>query len=168
VYWQEKCMSYTASADQKVFVAVPALIPREWLEFSSLLSPPGLVSAGTVFLHERISPKGHRRLVAADLLTDRLEDGGDIQMWAAPRIVEPGSLMHLPHDKVSADAVRQLPLIRVADAVFCMGQPDSNDASHFTIRVIRGDRNEVIDGWLTDDDRVLLEPRSSPTTGWSR
>ena len=36
------------------------------------------------------------------------------------------------------------------------GQPDPADPAHFTIRYELDDQPHVIDGWLRDDDTVLL------------
>lgn len=46
-----------------------------------------------------------------------------------------------------------------------VGQPDPADDSHFTIKYEYIDRGGTIDGWLKDDDTVVLEPRNETDEG---
>jgi len=42
------------------------------------------------------------------------------------------------------------------------GQPDRDDPSHFTIRYQMWGQEDVLDGWLQDNDGVRLVPRHLP------
>jgi hypothetical protein len=125
-------------------------------------------SEGTVFLHERRTPAGERRLVGVDLLpfglpiglnlTDPVE--GRLEPWG--RVFTDGSFLRPPVEAFSPkqNPYRSWSLIGPPDRlrVFA-GQPDPNDPSHFTIDYeVHGVRH-TLDGWLRDDDTVVIEPR---------
>jgi hypothetical protein len=129
-----------------------------------------------IFMHERVSPGGHRRLVVVEAPTDV-----DFQFRRFPLIPAAwfGSLKpitfsnaaeeinfgynllkddsqelrgrDLPDAKRDRDRHLKTPL-----RIF-FGQPDHKDASHFTINYEVGAEPGVIDGWLRDDDAVILQ-----------
>jgi hypothetical protein len=159
-------MTYSAPADKVVLTigapsATPS-VPQEWAKFYAMLSPPGMFSSGTVFLHERTSPSGNRRLVAVDA---SLSMHSTPAILLVPRVIRPGSLLAEPAESIhtSAGYISAPP----ADAVHA-GQLDSADASHFTIRVVSNSREQILDGWLRDDDQVVIERRSSATAPATR
>jgi hypothetical protein len=39
------------------------------------------------------------------------------------------------------------------------GRTDASDPSHFSLRILAGEQEQLIDGWLTSETRVLLESR---------
>jgi len=129
--------------------------PRWFREFSTL-----------IFCHERISPSGNSRLVTVEF--PRSEDGADMPTpitsdgalayrsptWAgsAPIIAATAAGGHMPG-----------PMLGVIVRIFA-GQPDPQDASHFTIEYQRADGGSgIIDGYLRDDDTVDVGVR--PVTG---
>lgn len=177
-YWQRRCLAYMAAADQialqtpmdRLSPGAPSyngmktpptkgVVPPEWAALSRLIVPPGFVSEGTLFLHERISPGGNRRLVIIDATTAFHEEtmGMLYNLNLRIRLVEPGSFwsppvtMEWPH--IIGNANRNV----VGEARIYAGQPDSNDASRFTIRMVDIDGFEtVFSGRLHDDDVVSL------------
>jgi hypothetical protein len=172
-YWQNRCMSYSAPADEVVLTigkpsATPA-VPKEWTNLYAMLSPPGMRSGGTLFLHERTSPSGNRRLVAVDAVDAMgvapMDPSTTHVIISAPRVVRPGSLLRDPIESVALRI--NATLVRPADAVHA-GQPDPNDPSHFTIRIASGSEEQILDGWLRDDDQVVIERRAATTAPVTR
>jgi hypothetical protein len=158
LYWQSRCMNYSAPADRIVYSTRGSVwvIPAEWSKFYALMSPPGLHSEATVFLRERISPMGNRRLVAVDML--RANHG---MLLPVGRVIIPGSAIASPTEYPQHRGI--IPEAAVdSDSIIIAGQPDAVDASHFTIRMIENGTQMIFDGWLRDDDQVLLEPRPTP------
>jgi hypothetical protein len=161
-------MAYSAPADQVVLeidkTPLAPAVPHEWAQFYAMLSPPGMSSSGTLFLHERTSRSGNRRLVAVDASSSALYGVGPVTVILMPRVVRPGSVLEEPTQVVhTRTGFMFAPEGRRAYA----GQPDPNDPSHFTIRFAGASNARVVDGWLGDDDHVVIEPRSaadSPTT----
>ena len=83
-----------------------------------------------------------------------------------PRVLRSGQSLRL----VQADGHNVIPIKWVDGALratrpkehelrFFAGQPDSTDASHFTVEYEIGGVKNVIDGWLTDDDYLRIVPR---------
>jgi hypothetical protein len=128
-----------------------------WNRFSRELPSPLRRDAGLAFLHERVSPCGHRRLVVVEL--HRMNN----QVLGLPRVFTVGSLLSFPKEssKVS-DAWGFQPEAqhyRVYDP-----QPDRSDASHFSFRYdYEGFTGLTVDGWLRDDDAVALQVRPNFT-----
>ncbi|HSV15184.1 MAG TPA: hypothetical protein VLI90_13070, partial [Tepidisphaeraceae bacterium] len=75
LYWQHQCMQYTPSSAQPVLQSdgkrqgfLRGVVPRPWSQFMNLLTQGSARTTATVFVHERTSPNGHRRLVGVNLL----------------------------------------------------------------------------------------------------
>lgn len=159
LYWQHRCLEYQPSGNQVVYDPTsPASLhpPAAWSNFYSIYSPPGFRSAGTVFLHELQKPNGDRRLVVVDLDIS----GPAPTLVAYVRVFVPGSLFELPQETgislaggLSIDPSSQI------DA----GTPDPAQPSHFTFQARRGSVQTVYEGWLDDDDRVIIGQRKMPT-----
>jgi len=121
----------------------------------------------TVFLHERISPCGNRRLVQVaiapqndDYITVKFFRSGNYMS----NVIVPGTMFELPKPiprvsdySMKSDLLRRLPQMR-----FYAGQPDPNDASKFTIRYQMWGQEDIADGQLNDDDTVTLKQRKTP------
>jgi hypothetical protein len=176
LYWQYRCMNYSAPADQVVYDSgsmtdspmIGNIPPNEkfeiahpWDRFYSLLSPPGFKSKGTLFLHERSSPDGTRYLVAVDFHQLLLADGRSVPYFAT-RLFEPVTWTQLPQGGASAlqsslASGDEWPVDRRVQ-IFA-GQTDPDDISHFTIQYKLGDRVETIDGWIRKNASPVLEQR---------
>jgi hypothetical protein len=151
-----------------------AHVPVCWVRLTAL-SPeirsfaPGPTRAGRgaiVFLHERTSPAGHRRLVCvryfppADSFTATFIDGFDVEClavhpatWSTGPITIPG----INAFDVISGFPRRPPNVRVY-----AGQVDPDDPSHFTVRYQMWGREDTLDGRLDDAGRVTLTPRNPP------
>jgi hypothetical protein len=145
-----------------------ALDVSDWDRLTSMLPGfhPSLLKPAIIFLHERISPAGHRRLVCV-----RYGPSGDtfsaqfIQSlncdtftvtpgtWRQPPIYTPQGWAY----DVLTVWPRKPPLVRVF-----AGQPDPADPAHFTIRYRIWGQEDVLDGRLLDNDRVTLTFRKEP------
>jgi hypothetical protein len=128
-----------------------ALLPVR--EFDAYAGYQG--SLPTAFLHERISPAGHRRLVAANFSRSTSDLFDELDFFA--NVDDVSDMRH----SLSASSPRNLDMCRLPNETVTVyaGQVDAIDMSHFTIDYVFNNRQETIDGWLNDDDSVSLVPR---------
>lgn len=85
-----------------------------------------------------------------------------------PHIVHTSALLRTPPLRkltVKSETSAQLEL-RDQWRIFA-GQLDPNNPSHLTIAYDIDGKPGVIDGWLKDGDRLMLEPRVGRLTGWN-
>jgi hypothetical protein len=165
LYLQGKCLEYNAPKDEVLITAasarLPGKVPPEWSQFYTLLSPPGLQSGGTLFLHKRVSPKGNRRLIAVDFDNGYTANLRSASYSCAVRVIKPGFGVTAPSENVQPSPFGTMH--GFPDGKIIAGTPDPNDLSHFTIESILTldgvTRRRITDGWLRDDDTVLLESR---------
>jgi hypothetical protein len=155
MYWQDRCLSYTPPKDLVITSGKP-FAPREWSVFSALLPAPALTTHSTLFMHERRTPSGRRRLVIVELFGTALR----------PRVMSIATFRATAAE-LHWDRTWLKPLW-VQNSLFLVGQPDPDDPSHFTFSFREGSADStaawtVVDGWLQDDDTVLLEPRACTT-----
>jgi len=140
-------------AEQRSIAQILSMRVQQGMPWGSIYKPP------IIFLHERTSPAGHRRLVqiecgAANAL--RIE-------WSLDaRVIEPATLTHSSRE-VTKRFQRERSG-RFVDAELHFGQPDPTDPSHFTIDFTAEDRRGTVDGWLHDDDSVTFKLRDPATT----
>lgn len=156
-----RCADYLARPDSLIIYSPTAnttslaAVPECWADVSQQL---GLRSNGDgpIFLHGRTSLTGKYRLICVEVLQPF---GGnhfeDITLqtlvlptegfMSAPTVIGSGS-MKFP--------VGDGPLQIYA------GQPDASDPSHFTITIKTGAKESLLDGWLRDDDKVVIEERN--------
>ena len=133
------------------------VVPAKWRNLNAAIGQQ-IQTWGTLFLHERATPNSKRKLlVGVDVAG--WSRGGPVVLFARVRTIAPAAPMRLPtqakveHPSVML-ATSESPLRLFA------GQPDPNDASHFTVDYAVGDVKGIIDGWLKEDGSVLLERRS--------
>ena len=188
-YYERQCGSYVPPPDTIVYTAShndakrlaatsagyqpgPAneqsvfLVPPAWSKFYGLLSPPGFRSMGTAFLHERRTPRGRTLLVAVDYLGDTFQESDLLPLNVSEfqvRAFEPGGPFSLPVEVQTDRFPILLPTSSGLQGPLRLraGQPDPNDATHFTIawELVDDPRTGgVIDGWVRDRG-VVLEPR---------
>ncbi len=164
------------SNNHPTIVQAAALFPSCWHTLGTFVGQPiathfsfgpgGGGAGAIIFLHERISPSGHRRLVCVHYAPDTptfvqsfIEgynydtSAGLPATWTKPltfarRLYVLGVLSGFP---------RHPPLVRTY-----AGQPDPNDPAHFTIRYQMWGQEDVLDGQLLDNDQVTLTPRHLP------
>jgi hypothetical protein len=195
LYWQHKCLTYTRppgtplmaweSLDADYSRNGSKLQPRYtlspdcWRRFEAECWPvratPLVQRAGrgpqTLFLHERTSKSGNRRLVRIETgWTNALAiDRGHIatvirpgSLWREPKEVGPGQMFQYSGRSVEADLF--------------FGQPDPENLSHFWFDFVVpddgstrawkpvGSRRGTVDAWLNDDDTVTFKLRDPAST----
>jgi hypothetical protein len=190
LYWQRQCMTYTrppgtpvttttrpSAANDRDYerfprtrVAVFGASPECWRQFEAARgsSFTGIRALGVpsgpnaVFLHQRVSPAGHRRLVRVEsIYANALRP----QYGYAVTVVVPGSLWREPRDVGPRFGFAASGRFEAAERLF--GQPDPHDASHFTIDyAVDGELLGTVDAWLRDDDTVDFKLRDPASTRW--
>jgi hypothetical protein len=125
-----------------------------------------------LFLHARLRPDGKARIVWATVGYE--STGTGIQLRVEGNVLIPGTMFRSAWNcprtagPLIAEAAGQTPRIYA-------GQPDPNDASHFTMQFEFPDgRGGTIHGRLSDDDSIEFQfesgpsrPQPSPTTAES-
>lgn len=163
LYWQGKCLTYTpASAGPVVQSSVGGRCATPWREFYDRFSPPGRKPLSTVFLHELRTPSGARRLVAVEAETFTSSGSiPDAEVSLDYHVIAPGALWRRPKLVTSAPARPTFYYEGGEGNHFDVhpGRPDPADPTHFTFDVRWRERTVTLDGWLRDDDTILLEPR---------
>jgi hypothetical protein len=162
VYWQNKCLAYGLGDKPVVTSSVGGNCAPCWREFYNLFSPPGRKALSTVFLHELRKPDGTRRLVAieADTFTG-LGNAPDSEVTLDYHVIAPATLWRRPQLVTNANLRPYFYYEGGEGKHFDIhpGRADPANASHFTFDVTWRARRVTLDGWLRDDDTVLLEPR---------
>lgn len=184
---QRQCLNYTRPPGTRVMTTQPTggdydyrRVPQSW----SLGSPPPPLSVLTpacwgqfeaerrdfkavpqqaypqaVFLHERVSPAGHRRLVYVESV---IPNALQLLRFHNARVIDPAAPWGEPRE-LSPQRLFQASG-RYVEADLFFGQPDPADPSHFTIDFTAEGRRGTIDGWLRDDDTVQFKLRDEATT----
>jgi hypothetical protein len=173
-------------------------LPDALRRFDPAFGPPatfnGWFSRTCLFLHERRSPAGHDRLVRVDVsaLWEGFATGiGSTTSYRFEGTsIKPASAVTKPHpfpSQRSALVVYWTNYLLKDPGFFRFftGRPDPADPSHFTIDYEVGNAfhwpissdpapmptviHGTIDGWLRDDETVLLKPRGGKVAGntWS-
>jgi hypothetical protein len=191
LYWQHECLVAAPPADQVVYAEDPVVVAGllrqgsqytkistragsaagratpDWTALASWL-PAGMGSSrgAVLFMHERHTPSGKRRLVVVQ---------GDFDPSMAPPLFIPGFDLNLTvlepetlraHAKVRTPAVaisvtsarpRNSPKLKIF-----AGQIDPSDPSHFTIGYEMYGQPGIVDGWLRKYDQVEIKVRTGP------
>jgi hypothetical protein len=186
LYTQAESLTYEgASAHIGSFVRGRTMtrwerLPRDFVDESTPITgetaAPGTKATGQqydqeLFLHERTSPAGHRRMVEVGLRTAWFHDG--VRFQATVRLFEPGTFMR-PRMKAVTVANRHhegdgtIPtwhggIFHLYEVPFghsttlSAAQPDPKDESAFLIRYVLDGQPGTIRGRLLDDDRVVFD-----------
>lgn len=143
---------------------VTLLLPQIWRDLHrQLWNAPATDSA--LFLHERQSASGAKRLVFVGLqrlVPETFSTHAEFKL----RTLSRGSILSFPQS-ASMNVLNMRIAYGHGTVRFSSGQTDPADASHFTIAYTVDGQPGILDGWLRDDDSILLEPRdaAAPTTG---
>jgi hypothetical protein len=183
---QSQCLDYMPAADSIVFDSRPqsmpqwsrsdpqtisgnltgnipfvAKVPVCWRAYYGQVYPPGMVTIGTAFLHRLRTPTGgQERLVAADLFHFKAHLEG---IGITARVMIPGRLGRAPVERSQGGGEWLVFLPTDGTSIeFHAGQPDRQNADHFSIEYSADEKRSVVDGWLRDDDSVYFQVRSSP------
>lgn len=162
LYWQEKCLSFEGGDE----VLLPEKLQNgvaAWEKFYTLFSPPGRKAGCTVFLHEVRRKDGVRRLVAIEASESNysLLKRSDYNAMFDVTIIRPGSLWHRP--EFIANPAFQFLIFNDSRSPLAIryGTVDPKDASHFAITLPQPTGARIVDGWLGNDDKIVLELRDA-------
>jgi hypothetical protein len=127
----------------------------------------GLGSGAIIFLHERTTPQGTRRLVCIRYFAETYSfSAAFIEGYNTEHnVITPGDWTTMPAAKVRALSVlsvlsgfpRHPPRVRVF-----AGQVDPDDSACFTIRYQMWGKEDVLDGRLREPGYITLTPRNPP------
>ena len=148
--------------------------PRCWQRFSALspirnvwsVGPLGTGSGAILFLHERTSSAGNRRLVCLRYYAETYSFtpsfinayNCDTQVYTPAEWTTPSSAAN---QSMSVDVISGFPRHPPRVRIYA-GQIDPSDAAHFTIRYEMWGKSDILDGRLNNDDSVTLNPRHPP------
>ena len=119
-----------------------------------------------LFAHSRRTPEGRNCLVVVSMAVNAMRPNAQgatpdnqVRFFGLCTSVLDGSKFHeaMPSPWIAPQSVaenRQAPLY----ARIYAGQIDPNDATHFTIPFEIGDYSDVLDGYLRNDETVILRP----------
>jgi hypothetical protein len=159
-FWAPPSAKMPAPAATRI---LPSYQSFESLNGRRMGMPGGTAYESVLFLHERTTSSGQRRLVKVTLIAAPFSfwafviegDGYESHRWAQsnryPTWIEP--LDTGPRNSGSPWPPHP-PQLRIY-----AGQPDPKDASHFTIRYQAWGQQDVMDGYLVNSDTVTLKPR---------
>jgi len=155
---QSGWMPYEETGNQQT-----ARVNLIWINFYNGWSGVSPTSYGTIFLHGCATPAGKTRLVAVDISGVR-QMSRDLAVIY--RVFEPPVWL-APAKMVSTAGI----VVEVNDPGYPLviqpGVPDAKLAAHFTIPYVAAGQPGILDGWLKDDDSIVIENRresSAPTT----
>ena len=154
--------------------AAAVRIPRCWARLSALVLPaplqrPGSGSGAILFLGERLSPAGNRRLVCVRYFAETysftpefIENYNIEQTVLTPATITTDTSAMAAYRLTSGVRVmsgfpRTPPRVRIF-----AGQADPDDPTHFTVQYEMWGQSDVLDGRLADNDQVTLTPRKTP------
>jgi hypothetical protein len=140
-------------------------VPPCWRRFEAEMIPTATLWSfasnplPVLFLGKRTSPKGHERLICVryfpsqDAFPPQFLNGWDCDVivmtpisWSTQAVIHPNAVP-VPR---RASGLSRAPLRIYA------GQADPADPSHFTVSFVQEDESHVLDGWLRDNEDVVL------------
>jgi hypothetical protein len=150
--------------------AATATFPACWSRFTQLVSlknpRPGQAFGAVLFLHERSTPSGQRRLVCirhfpeTHSFTPQFIDEYNIEQ----AVFTPGTWASSPSQALFPTVINVISSFpdRPPNVRIYAGQIDPNDDSRFTIRYEMWGQTDILDGRLMENDQVVLTPRQIP------
>ena len=158
LYWQRQCSTTTADANVVAFdlgrsdlTASPATLA--FAGFADAVTA-GAPSYPVVFMRDCRTPDGRPRLVV--VVATGFDQGSEHWVELTPRVFRHGGITAPPAEVWSWAGE---PYKCAPDTRIYAGQPDAADASHFTMRAVDHGRAFTLDGWLRDDETVVVEQR---------
>jgi len=117
-----------------------------------------------VYLGQLSSRSGHTRLVSVQFFIGWLvfDSNNHLQFGYRATTWPPSKLGRFNSNPVQTSGHVVVGIDISKPGIIYAGQPDPADASHFTIRYQMWGQDDVLDGWLRDDDTVSLVARKSP------
>jgi hypothetical protein len=169
LYYQRLCMKHVAPptlvavepdpTKAKALLALGTYISGMSGEAAYVFDPLAAAynaNGDCIFLHRRRTPtERHERLVLVEIV--KINNTTELNGTS----IKPATLFSGARSVgVKFHAMPRGPSYPLPDYPrLYAGQIDPADESHFTIKYEYSDRSGTIDGWLKDDDTVVLEPR---------
>jgi hypothetical protein len=164
-------LNRTQYKDPAAAQTAAAYVPNCWTNFGALAGPSYAPWAGTpygavVFLHERVSPAGHRRLVMVRYIpeTNTFNPYFLAGFNYDTKAITPATMTKPPAQPMrgyAIDVISTWPKVPPKVRMYC-GTIDPADASHFTIRYEFWGKSDTLDGYLGDNDNITITPRKLP------
>jgi hypothetical protein len=155
-------------------VDAAARVPEYWWKLEGLLAlrAAGVARGGpgygaVVYLGERVSPGGKRRLICVryqagvSTFAAAWVAGFDYHPTVLTRAEWDGSGGTPSYGMWAFSVLSGWPQHEVKVRMYA-GQADAKDRSHFTIRYFMWGQEDTLDGYLGDDQQVTLRPRKPP------
>lgn len=160
LYYQHQCLKHSELPSNIVYdddeKRPLKVIAKDWEQFYAAFSPPGGRFNATVFLGELRRNDGTARLVSIDVRPitelDLMVHQFDVH------VIKPASFWK-PAELRSNTSWRVPYLAELSMDRIHAGQRDNARADHFTITSEGPHGSVIIDGWLQNNDTVLLEAR---------
>ncbi len=181
IYWQQQCLNHPIPPGSTVYSSGPPAafaVSPQWSNFDAIIAPIGIRSSGTVYLGERTSHNGLRRLIAVDVLADQNQflPPSQLSVTVAARAVEEGSPFSAPREtSTKTDGygymynLHPLPIAVTPPShpqvMVYGGADDSADRSHFTFCYDLASERVIYDCWLLDNGAVRLDRTTMPRPG---
>jgi hypothetical protein len=180
LYWQEECLNHPIAPGSMVYSSGPpaiSIVSPAWSKFDAIIAPIGIRSNGTIYLGERKSHNGLRRLIGVDVVAEQSSflPRSDMSVMVAARVIEEGSVISAPREaSTRTDGYGYMYRLRTPlpapasstnsqpDLVVCAGADDPADQSHFTFSYDLLSERVIYDCWLLDDGNVRLDRTSMP------
>ncbi len=144
---------------------VAAWAPPQWVDLIRCVDPTLATfrfSPPLVFMHERKSPDGFRRLVLLRYVGNVTSEGGPTNHVFDFDLIDPSSWPAVKSIRTFQTTVLSMshPFSRLY-----FGQPDAADSAHFQFRYQTEEGAGTLDGWLRNDHELSLECRDGPEKG---
>ena len=190
LYWQHRCLTYSAPSDQIVYEQNPQTVAallkdanyvgindgrpgsptfagRKAAPLEKLMPflPRAVPASGVLFMHELRTASGERRLVVLESGFGKESPPLFIVGYDVNANCYQLATWRTPivdHTAVyMIDVLNQL-LTKPADFRVFAGQPDPADSSHFTMAFELNAKRGIVDGYLKDGGRLELTVRNAP------
>lgn len=170
-YWQRACLDSTCPPGTVAYDDGPpdaathpsvARTDRAWRQLADLFYPSGIALRPTVFVHPLQAPGRPWRLVVVELAAVR-PLGTCRALDFTTRVFQPGRWGGLREVGAGANVLLGIATVGQDHRLrIDVGQCDPGNSAHFTITYQDGSAaTHHLDGWLLEDDSVVLEPADS-------
>jgi hypothetical protein len=162
VYWQHRCLTCALAPDRVVIDGDSIARGKsrsdiaERIQFERMTGMAADQSE-TIFLHKMRRPDGTVRLVSISR--------DFVNVWAPGSFGTPAQCLWTaqgpqPNDVGAPWGAASLNLTSASEGFkVYAGQCDSHDPSHLTVKVVTNGAISFIDGWLGNDDKLLIAAR---------
>lgn len=175
LYWQHQCLTNPVPPNTVVYSSGPpavANVSLPWMNFYNVGWALGKRSSATVYLGQRTTKDGVKRLIAFDILLISLRPGQQMRIEVDGRVIQQGGLFSDPkHVDWPMYAIGHLwqptagssPLPPpLPDVVVRSAIEDPADPSHLSFWMDVLDARYTFDGWLLANGKLRLEKKQGP------